>query len=205
MGSREGEESRQRKSAGRCWLVRRRWRESFLQQCFRSAFCSARERVSLCGFFYERPGAFRNRIFSAIVRSKVRASAGAYERNDRRPSVFMFAVRGSGATRIIVVRGTQRARTPPPSASNNRASGKRARPVSLVPSWGSTVARCRGETCFGLFERLSVLCSPRSVLAYALARCGPLRRIRGSEGLRAKGQNGPFKRTQPIQGSCLDM
>ncbi|KAL7846527.1 hypothetical protein SRHO_G00215070 [Serrasalmus rhombeus] len=32
-----------RKSAGRCWLVWRRWRESFLQQRFRSAFCSARE------------------------------------------------------------------------------------------------------------------------------------------------------------------
>ncbi|KAK2870962.1 hypothetical protein QQF64_002069 [Cirrhinus molitorella] len=83
-----------------------------------------RERESLCGSFYERPGAVRHRILFAIVRSKVRASADAYERNDRRPSVFMFAVRGSGATRIIVVRGTQRARTPPPSPFNNRASAK---------------------------------------------------------------------------------
>lgn len=31
------------------------------------------------------------------------------------------------------------------------------------------------------------------------------RRIRGSDGSRAKGQNGPFKRTQLVQGACLEM
>ncbi|CAM4729573.1 unnamed protein product [Leuciscus chuanchicus] len=31
------------------------------------------------------------------------------------------------------------------------------------------------------------------------------RRIRGSDGSRAKGQNGPFKRTQPVQGARLEM
>lgn len=142
-------------------------------------FC---ERESLCGFFYERPGAFRHRILSAVVRSKVRASADACAKNDRRPSVFMFAVRGSGATRIIVVRGTQRARTLHLHLSTTEPQVKAPGPFRWFRA-GNHSSPFSGWDCFGLSKRLSVLYSPRSALAYALARCGPagesaVRRVR---------------------------
>ncbi len=147
---------------------------------------------------------FGTESFTAIVRSKVRASAGAYERNDRLQSVFMFAVRGSGATRIIVVRGTQRARTPPPSPFNNRASGKCAGPISLVPS-GEAQKPVLGVGLLRTFRKVIGVVQPSLRVSIRVSLVRARRRIRGSDGSRTKGQNRPFKRTETVQGFHLEM
>lgn len=97
-------------------------------------FCE-RERVSEWSLFMSAREHFGTESFPPSSGLKCELPRAPARRNDRCPPVFMFAVRGSGATRIIVVRGTQRARTPPPSPFNGRASGKHTGPVSPVPNW----------------------------------------------------------------------